>query len=205
MLKTINTNSSNFEEIAKTILLQSILCVKDDEYDICEIEFYYRGKEHDDTYTHGMPDQKTKGKFYFHKYKTGTYKSGTYKGCDITLAPDKKTYFGALIRSICDRKTKEFIEGPCRVVNKILEHFDVTTVKDFIGDKDVPLDIYDKENELYISHDFKKPKKLPSIYAGSRIGLSDKYPDFQYKDYRFVPSNYVKNIKKQRKTLKLLS
>jgi hypothetical protein len=196
MLKTMLVDHTHFNEIAKKLLNDSILHVNGIEYKLCEIEFYYHNGEHKDMYTHCSKEQNEKCKFYFHKFHSGTYKSGTYKGMDITLSPNKDTYFGILVRSIMNIKTNEFIEGPCRVVNKILEHFGCKEVYDFVRDKKIPLDIYDETTKLYIIDCVGKFND--EIYKGIRIGLSDKYPEFQIKKYRFATN--INKIKKQRKT-----
>src|SRR5690242_4786735 len=73
------------QKLAKSILMKYVLVVNDKEYRIAEIEFYVNNTNHNDSYTHGDKNQKTYGKWYFHRYKNGTYKSGTYKGLDLTL------------------------------------------------------------------------------------------------------------------------
>lgn len=198
MLKSITSSHTNFDEIADVILNRSILIAKDKTFRICEIEFYYCGKNHMDTYTHCSDEQKMKCKFYFHRLKNGTYKSGTYKCLDMTLSPDNETYFGILIRSLYDYDDKKFIEGPCNSVNEILKQFSCHDVKEFVNGKVLPLDIYDEKYEFYLAD--TENMKHEQIYQGSRIGLSDKYPDFQLKPYRYATK--IENIKKQRKTFK---
>lgn len=186
---------TKFNEIANTLLNKTVLVVKDKTYRLCEIEFYYKGKDHDDTYTHTINDQSEFGKFYFHKYKNGSYKSGTYKGVDLTFG-DRETmlYCGVLIRSMMDVNTKEFIEGPCKCVNKILELFGFNDVKSFMDGKQSPLSIYNKEQQLYIM-DSNLDKN--DVFVGPRVGLSDKYPEWKMKDYRYATN--IKLIKKQKK------
>jgi len=195
-LKTGKYDYKNFNELADMLLNKTLINVNNKKYRPCEIEFYYNGKGHADLYTHCSDEQRMKCKFYFHKYKTGAYKSGTYKGMDITMSPDNDAYFGILIRSLYDQERNEFIEGPCKSVNKILEQYGVTQVKDFVSNKQLPLDIYDITNKFYVIH----PQDLEqeNIYKGPRIGLSDKYPDYQNISYRYAIM--INRIKKQRKT-----
>jgi len=108
-----------FDELADILLNKTYLVANQKKFRLSEIEFYYCGEGHLDTYTHCSDEQQMTGKFYFHKYKTGTYKSGTYKGLDITLSPDNKTYFGVLIRSIQDQETGHVTEGPQQLKQKI--------------------------------------------------------------------------------------
>src|SRR5277367_1311595 len=96
-----NIDQTLIEDLAKSLLTKYVLVVGVKEYRLGEIEFYINNTKHSDKYTHGDKNQKTYGKWYFHRYPNGAYKSGTYKGLDLTLG-DKDTYFGVLIRSIYD-------------------------------------------------------------------------------------------------------
>lgn len=181
--------TSKFEDIAEIILNNYLLTIKNKKYRLCEIEFYKNDDSHPDTYTHANPDQKTFGKFYFHKYKNNSYKSGTYKGMDLTFG-NEKCYFGVLIRSLLDIDTNEFIEGPCRCVNKLLEIMNCKTVSDL---KIKDLISFDDPN---ISFTFVNNFKKEKVFKGPRVGLSDKYPEYKLKKYRFV--THLLKIKKQK-------
>lgn len=191
-------NHNNFDELANLLLNQVLFKCHDKLYRLCEIEFYYCGDEHHDTYTHCSEEQRMKGKFYFHKYKTGTYKSGTYKGLDLTLSPNNLDYFGVLIRSIQDQETLKIVEGPCCSVNCLLSQFGYDRVEQLLKDKIVPLDIYDTTSQFHLIDVNHLTKER--IYKGPRIGLSDKYPLFKDLPYRYAIQ--VAQIKKKRKTLK---
>jgi len=189
------------DRMAESILNKHRLLVPDTdgdihEYRICEIEFYVRNDSHDDEYTHQDEHQKTYGKWYFHRTKSGNYKGGTYKGVDLTFGNDA-TYFGVLIRAIYSEEEDEFIEGPCRCVNKILELNGCKNVGDYMKDRTDPPSARSTKN-----FHIKRCRGLEKhdIYSGPRIGLSDKYPDFRDVPYRYVT---MKNrIKKQKKSLK---
>jgi len=188
---------TDFDKIADKILNKSVLMIKNKKFRICEIEFYYTNKEHNDEYTHCSAEQAKFGLFYFHQYKNGTYKSGTYKGMDLTFGNDK-LYCGILVRSIYNIDDDEFIEGPCRSVNKILELNEKDDVADFMkGKKSIML--YDKNDYLYLRSTTSLEKE--DIYKGPRVGLSDKYPDFLNKNYRYA--TMIKKIKKQKKFEKI--
>jgi len=199
------TNYKNFNKIADTLLNDTLLIVKNNRFRICEIEFYYKGEEHEDKYTHCTDDQLSFLSFYFHKYKNGTYKAGTYKGMDLTFGNEKDIYYGVLVRSMLDLDSNEFIEGPCRCVNKILELNECKTVKDFLDNKKLPLKLYSTNQNIYI-RDYntqeKKEIKKEQIYIGPRVGLSDKYPKFVNLNYRYAIM--IKKIKKQKKFNELL-
>lgn len=195
-LQTYHVDYDNFMDLADILLNKTLLKVNHKIFRICEIEFYYFSKAHPDAYTHCSDEQKMKCKFYFHKYKTGAYKSGTYKGMDITMSPDDVAYCGILIRSILDVDTDEFIEGPCCTVNTILRQYKFDNVSDFVAGKKLPLDIYDEEHKLFIVD--TNNLKHERIYKGPRIGLSNKYPEYQNAKYRYAIM--INRIKKKRKT-----
>lgn len=192
-----NLTENDFNNIAEQILNKMTLIVKNKIFRICEIEMYLRTSTHPDLYVHSNKDQQNFGKFYFHKYANGTYKSGTWKGIDIVLGNSDK-YFGILIRSIMEIETNTFIEGPCRCVNKILEQFGFDNCADFFNSRinnleQISLD--DPELKLVLANNLEQK----DIYVGTRIGLSDKYSEYQLKLYRFVI--YENKIKKEKKTL----
>jgi hypothetical protein len=189
------SDASSFDQVADQLLNRTVLVVNQKGYRLYEIEFYLHNQKHPDLYTHRSNEQRMMGKWYFHRYATGTYKSGTYKGLDLTLSPDQDTYCGVLIRSIQDLSTGQVTEGPCRSVNLMLSHFGCETVNDFIGDKRTPLPF--DEGELYLRDDATLAHQV--IYKGPRIGLSDKFPEYRNKPYRYAigPSK----LKKQRTTL----
>jgi hypothetical protein len=193
---------SQFDTLADIILNRTHLVANQKTFRICECEFYYRGEGHDDAYTHCSSEQSMNCKIYFHQNRNGTYKAGTYKGLDITLSPRHDVYFGVLIRSIQCIDTG-VIEGPCNTVNKILEQFNCVDVKKFMSDKETPLDVYDHKYGLYLVHsDPMDPLNLANhkqLYKGPRIGLSDKYPEFRDRHYRYVIT--PEHIKKRRNTL----
>ncbi|VBB18680.1 hypothetical protein YASMINEVIRUS_1211 [Yasminevirus sp. GU-2018] len=180
------------QKIAETLLMKYVLVVGDKEFRICEVEFYVKNDNHDDTYTHGDAHQKTYGKWYFHRYPNGAYKSGTYKGLDLCLGRDD-TCIGVLIRSIYDTETDEMIDGPCKTVNKILELNNATDVKEYMQNRKSPLSARSTKN-----FHLKRKTNLPEeqIYKGPRIGLSDKYPEWKDVNYRFlIKKNYIKKGK----------
>jgi hypothetical protein len=184
----------DFDKIAYNLLNKVVLNSGGNLYRICEIEMYCYSELHPDLYVHRVEDQKTNGKFYFHKFSNGTYKAGTFKGLDITYG-DEKTYFGVLIRSILNLKTRELTEGSCNCVNELIGGI---TVKEFMSKFDGIISINNKDFGLI---DYKLPIK--PLYHGPRIGLSDKYPEFRDRDYRYAI--YIEHIVKKRKTFKLLN
>lgn len=198
MIKKDLIDELKFDTIAEKLLNSYELVIGGEVYRICELEIYCRNEKHNDEYVHCNKDQSLYEKFYFHKYANGSYKGGTYKGMDITFG-DNKTFFGILIRSIYNERTGEFIEGPCRTVNKILEinEYDKNNLKEFVGEN--ILSIYD-DKRIFLK--YNDDLNFKNIYSGPRIGLSDKYPNFKLKNYRYVI--YKKKIKKDKKNLILI-
>lgn len=193
---------------AKEILLESDLMVNGKRYRIREIEFYIRSPSHNDEYTHGHPDQKTMDCWYFHRFKNGSYRGGTYKGMDLTMG-DEKTFGGILIRSIEHIGSGTLIEGPCRVVNHILERYQVDGISDLVSNEDRQISLppggpmcATKNGRGFVVVKRKNPR-TEQILCGPRIGLSDKFPRWRKRKYRFVCDST--GIKKSKKQLELLN
>ena len=138
-------------------------------------------------------------RFYFHKFGNGTYKSGTWKGLDICLG-NQGSFFGVLIRSIAEIGADRIIEGPCLSVNRILRHFSVGDVRTFVGqilEGKLDFDVYDDTKPIHLQRSLVLNRE--DIFSGPRIGLSDKWPEFKSRPYRFCI--FRDKIKKNRKTL----
>jgi hypothetical protein len=200
-----NIDQDLLDRVAKSILNKYQIVTQDKtgeikQYRICEIEFYVKNESHNDEYVDQDDLQMTYGKWYFHRTKIGNYKGGTYKGVNLTLGDvDSNTCFGVLIRSIYSTEDNEFIEGPCKAVNKLLELNLCKNVKDYMKDKSDPPNARSIKN-FYI----KRCKGLEKhdVHSGPRIGLSKKYPDFKDKSYRYVIMN--DRLKKDVKSLNLV-
>lgn len=154
---------------------------------ICEVEFYFCGGAHDDTFTHCDEMQMLNGRWYFHK--TGKkYRSGNYKGLDITFGMDNKGYGGILLRSIADVDGNNYSSGPCLLVNEILETNGVSEVADI-----VKMEGFSEHGDHQGSLFYIEERELTSapIYESPRFGLtlkdiSGKRPSFIMQDYRYV-------------------
>jgi hypothetical protein len=193
-------DENSFDKIAHLLMNKSVLSINGKKFRILEIEFYLHSKNHDDSYTHCHDDQTKKNTFYFHKFKNGTYKAGTFKGMDIILGNrEENIHFGILIRTIqsLDTETKLIVCGPCNVVNLILSLYKCHTIGEFTEYKS--LNIYKNSKQFKLAK-YKHDKE--KLYAGPRVGLSDKYPDYKNKNYRFVIRKSL--VKKMKKSLKLI-
>ncbi len=182
----------NFSFIANKILNCTILMINNSPHRICEIEFYLYSTTHPDLYVHRSEDQTKTGTWYFHRFNNGTYKNGTFKGLDIVLGT-KDNYGAVLIRSIFDVNRKTFIEGPCKTVNHILALTGFDTVLSFTENNS--LNILNNIRGLILVEGI--PTVLESIRYGPRIGLSNKYPEYQNKMYRYA----IGPVKKEKKKL----
>ena len=189
-------DESYFPSIADNLLNKCYLLVNDKEFRLVEIEFYLNCQGHVDPYTHGDVDQLKMHTFYFHKFKSGTYKAGTFKGMDLTFGDqNENAYFGILIRAIEETATNIIIEGPCNVVNKILNAYGCESIMDFTGGES--LDIFGNDHNFVLVKSEALPQK--EIFWGPRIGLSDKFPPYQNRYYRYVTDK--NKIKKKKTTL----
>lgn len=177
----------SIEQIADLLLNHYVFVVGAQKFRLCEIEFYRCGPDHEDKYTHCNKLQKQFGELYFHQFGNGSYKSGTYKCMDITLG-DGVTYYGVLIRSVQNIGTGEFTDGPCRSVNKLLEILG--------GYPDIKTFMADHAKDMYSLIKLEREALAPlQMFYGPRIGLSDKYPDYRDRMYRFATN--IQNIKKK--------
>ncbi|CAK9010418.1 unnamed protein product [Durusdinium trenchii] len=96
------------------------LWIAEKAFRIAEVEAYLHSPHHADPYAHGDEGQASCGVWYFHR-KGGTYKSGSFKGMDLACGDKEQNVFaGLLVRAVIDSSDK-LIEGPCLVVDKILE------------------------------------------------------------------------------------
>lgn len=188
-------DKTNFYEIANQLLNESYLKINGTKYRLVEIEFYLRNANHKDMYVHADPEQLLKYKYYFHRFGNGTYKGGTFKGMDIVLGNENSdTYFGVLIRAILNTETDILIEGPCNVVNHILDAYEYKSILDLTGNKSVR--IRKNSNDFVLKSTTKFD--LEELYCGPRIGLSEG------KKYWTSPYRYCilqNRIKKQKTKL----
>lgn len=182
------TYQTKFHRMARNIMGNYRLNMKGTCFDIIELEFYLSDDVHKDPFIHADEDQTIPGRWYFHRQNGKGYKSGTYKGLDITFGYGtsvNKVYGGILIRSIRSEEGV-VIEGPCRVVNIILQKCQVSSIAELVGDA----------GTLPVDHEVLRleesaPIDLSNMCCGPRVGLTlKKYtlPREQYlmTHYRFV-------------------
>jgi len=152
-----------------------------------------------DIFTHGDEIQKTSGKWYFHRTGSG-YKGGSYKGLDITFS--RRGFGGILIRAIKNVSSGEYIEGPCMVVNKILESNSKKEIVDFVGSEGFESLDVEKKSRLYLRPETGLEQKL--LQTSGRFGLvlrNDEQAKFVLKPYRFM--SFPNEVRKGRQHLVL--
>jgi hypothetical protein len=192
-----------FYPTALELFEQRGILINDVEYEICEVEFYYYGPGHYDSYSHQHPQSKQYGYWTWHKAsnKVGAkYRGGTFKGVDIALG-NGSAHYGILIRSIyCDQFG--MITGPCNVVDHILSRYGVSSIDEFVGHTD--LDITDNHRQFHLVERYDdNGQHRTNIFVGPRVGLNPtRQPEFFDKPYRFATR--VELIKKDKRSLTLL-
>lgn len=200
-MKTLNQKTIEyFLNGAKLMFFQRSLVVNGNYCRIAEVEFY----RSPDPFIHGDQEQQmTCNCFYFHR-KGGTYKNGTFKGLDITMG-DGVSYGSMLIRSLMT--PDGFIEGPCNVVDYILEQTKKENIQNLlkaISPPSLPVPIYFQNPFLMLV-----PAEYPEvkIYNGPRVGLSlnreteinGLFCNYVMKEFRFTC--FPKLLKKDRNIL----
>ncbi|TPX41508.1 hypothetical protein SeMB42_g04012 [Synchytrium endobioticum] len=146
----------------------------------CEVEFYIKSKHHPDPYTHVSAAQSQFGLWRFHK-RGNSYAGGTWKGMDISLgsnlsddgaAPSDAVYGGILLRSMVNLDSRRVVEGPCKIVDAILDIVGAQNVADLatrVLMHDLRID--NVKSSIYISNAETDMELSPGILESPRIGL----------------------------------
>lgn len=160
------------------------------EYRICEIEFYIKTPDHNDPSVQAHQTQTMYGKWFFHRAQGGSYKGGTTKALELTLGSKIDgidVYFGVLIKSIYSETDNEFIEGACRVTNKILESNRCKSIEDYMSklNHSDPLNARFSQN-IHIKRCSNMVKY--DLYVGPRTGQTVGLKSIEFKDkpYRYA-------------------
>lgn len=149
------------EESAKLVLQRASLRAGDTVFHVMELEGYVHAREHPDPFVHCEPEQKSLGRWYFHRTGEG-YRGGTFKGVDVTLGSDEFSA-GLLIRAL---KTSggERVEGPSCVVDAMLHATGHVTVGSLARAC---------EREDYaLSLELNDAPRGEAVFTGPRVGLS---------------------------------
>jgi 3-methyladenine DNA glycosylase Mpg len=197
----VEASDEQFSDLADKILNHTSLVIRDKTCRICEIEFYlFQDDRFPDRYTHCDPLQLERGRLYFHRLNGRGYKSGTFKCMDITVGDEgQKQYLGILIRSLYSITDDEFISGPCLCVNYLLKQFECREVKELESKLSFPLDLTAHQSEVRLADEDHESERL---YVAPRVGLSDRYPEFRQRLYRYAVM--TKRIKREKTRFKPL-
>lgn len=173
-------------ETITRLLTATELLVAGHPHRFLELEFYYCSSEHPDTFTHCHPDQKTFGKWCFHragKKADCSYRNGTYKGLDISIG-NEQAFGGILIRGLLDLTTGKVISGPCRVVNHILALTGEETIPGLVAR------LGDGSTSGPVLTLKAVPEVTRAIATKPRVGLTLKRPDEHKPRFLTAPYNF---------------
>jgi 3-methyladenine DNA glycosylase Mpg len=162
-----------FREIATLVLNGVTLAVAGVPHRFTEVEFYWNGPRHPDTFTHGDEMQRACGRWYFHRM-AGEYRGGTYKGLDIAFGRAEAPG-GILVRGI-ERidATPTLLDGPCMCVDHVLGLTGRASVAELVATFDRGVDPPDAgASPLAITVD-AQPRTAAPVWESPRVGLSLK-------------------------------
>jgi hypothetical protein len=138
-----------------------------------EVEFYWNGRHHGDTFTHGDPMQREFARWYHHR-TAGEYRGGTYKGLDIAFGA-RDVAAGILVRGV-ERLDgdRALIDGPCMCVDRLLSLTGSPSVQHLAASFDRSVDApASGASPSYLAvHD--APHAVPGVFESPRVGLTLK-------------------------------
>jgi hypothetical protein len=158
---------------------------------LIEVETYYHGPGHEDTFAHRDPVQLTAGRWYFHRTR-GEYRGGSFKGLDVAFGHrDTNAFGGFLIRGV-ELPDGSVIDGPSLTVDHLLKttaHASVSALDAVIAERlgwldELPL-------RLVSLPELESRPLLKSIRVGltlkrRKFKESDPAFDFLFRSYRYL-------------------
>lgn len=167
---------------------------------------FQSGFSHNDPYTHCIGNQYKNDFWYIHSFKnSSSLKGGSRKGIDLTIGNENEySCGGILIRGLRDLSNNSYINGPSKVVDKMIEDLGKNKVSEIASILDLPAT--DKNNEIYLEHfEFNDTKvEKNEIVKSQRIGLKKKSDDsenFFEKKYRFIIELNISNKIKDKENI----
>lgn len=143
-------------------------------FNLAEIEFYLHNGSHPDPFVHQHPQQLTTcGQWYFHREKSAS-RTFTLKGLDLTFGVPGGEYGGILIRCVREVTSGTFTEGPCKVVDMVLDEHQACSVSKL---KEAPAftdDVFSGTALMLVS---SGTIRREPIFASARFGLKSKKAD----------------------------
>jgi hypothetical protein len=134
-----------------------------------ELEFYWNGDNHLDTFTHGDPMQQEFARWYFHR-SGSEYRGGTYKGIDLAFGR-AGVPAGILVRGA--RRVDDppaLVDGPCMCVDHLLALTGKPTIQALVAGWDRDAD--DPDAPLHVTVD--PAPRAAAVHASPRVGLTLK-------------------------------
>jgi hypothetical protein len=156
-----------FTDIAARLLDGCRLVVAGQPHRFTEVEFYYCGPGHPDTFTHRDPIQLQRGRWYFHRTR-GVYRGGSFEGFDLAFG-DGTTFGGVLIRGL-EAPGGTLVDGPSLCVDRLLRttgHATVAALDEAVAGRAA----WDAGSPLYLTDATGEGRRL---YRSGRVGLSRK-------------------------------
>jgi hypothetical protein len=174
-----------FAALADLLLNRATLQIAGEPHRFTEIEFYFKGHAHDDTFAHGDPMQKRFGAWYFHR-TGGEYRGGTYKGLDVAFG-DGDAFGGILLRGAERLRDQRYLDGPCVFVDHALALTGKGSVAALASSFDLSIDPAEGgASPLYLEP--SAPRGL-SLFGTPRVGLSLKRGNTAARQ-RFIGRHY---------------
>jgi hypothetical protein len=175
-----------FSKIAERLLNATDFVIAGVPHEILEVEFYYRGAEHEDPFAHGDPVQRFPDRWYFHR-TGGVYRGGSFKGLDLTFG-NRTARAGILIRSL-RLPDGEVLSGPSLLVDRLLALCRNGSVAELDRELSERL-AWNAESLVHLAA--AKDRRKP-ILACARVGLTllkakpgSTRPAFLTRPYRFL-------------------
>jgi 3-methyladenine DNA glycosylase Mpg len=174
-----------FRKMAYLLLNRSTFMIGGEGHRLTEIEFYFKGYNHVDKFTHGDKMQKKFGVWYFHKFGS-EYRSGTYKGLDIAFG-NADAPAGILIRGLERLSDHDLVDGPSNSVDRMLLMTECEDIPALAAKFDLSIDQNaDNSSPLCIVSCESRNK---TILATPRVGLSLKRENSEAR-WKYIARNY---------------
>jgi len=176
-----------FDRIAGHLLNDCVFFVGGIPHRLTEVEFYCNGYNHPDHFAHGNPQQKTRGKWYFHM-SGKSFRNGSFKGLDLTFGED--SCFGGILLRGLESLEGDYVDGPSLLVDRVLQLTDSKKIDDLVKKFDVSAENPQNNvsHPLYlVAGEGIKIDKRP-IVKSARVGLTLK--NFEDGKQNFIGKNY---------------
>jgi hypothetical protein len=181
LLKSFNHSAGNhfeqFNDLARLLINNYVIRKGNSQYQIHEIEFYYYGNDHLDSFAHCSPAQKKVGRWYFHG-----------SGADITFGNDT-AFGGILLRGVVKKGDPKIINGPYKVFDELFLDNETVDGKEIAKVVIEPVRVPDKLNIVHgprsgirlLASELDKEDKQKYLFKPYRFIALDDYPQFSEK------------------------